>query len=84
MLGRPWSADAASQREVAVLRDDNQTLGEQQAATAEVLRVIASSPQDLQAVLDQIVDRAAVLCGVDNSALYRPEGDTPGLFHQMR
>ena len=68
--------DAASQREVAVLRDDNQTLGEQQAATAEVLRVIASSPQDLQAVLDQIVDRAAVLCGADNSALYRPEGDT--------
>src|SRR3954453_23306077 len=44
---------------------------EQQAATAEILRVIADSPTDLQAVLDTIVRNAVRLCDAAHSTLHR-------------
>lgn len=34
----------------------------QQSGTSEILRVIASSPTDLQAVLDAVAENAARLC----------------------
>ena len=44
---------------------------EQQTVTADVLRVIATAPTDLQAVLQAIVDAASRLCGAERAALNR-------------
>jgi signal transduction histidine kinase/putative methionine-R-sulfoxide reductase with GAF domain len=48
---------------------------EQQTATAEVLRVIASSPTDLAAVLDSIIRSAAQLTDADFSTILQAEGN---------
>src|SRR5688572_13230502 len=48
---------------------------EQQTATADILRVIASSPTDLRAVLDAVAEDAARLCDGDLSVIYRPDGE---------
>src|SRR5262249_18064512 len=48
---------------------------EQQAATTEILRVIASSPTDIQPVLDAIAQSAARVCGSDDAAIRLREGD---------
>src|SRR5262245_4768028 len=47
---------------------------EQQAATSEILRVIASAATDIQPVLDVIVESAARVCGVDRLVLRLREG----------
>ena len=47
---------------------------EQQTATSEILGVIASSPTDIQPVLDAIVKSAARVCGIDNVVLRLREG----------
>src|SRR5882724_9531665 len=47
----------------------------QQAATAEILKVIASSPSDVQPVFDVIVERAVRLCGARMGRVYRYDGN---------
>ena len=48
---------------------------EQQKATAEILRVMASSPADVQPVLDAIAETAAHICGATDAHIYRVAGD---------
>ena len=47
---------------------------ERQTATSEILRVIASSPTDVEPVLDAIARSAARLCGTDDVTVYLVEG----------
>ena len=48
----------------------------QQTALAEVLRVIASSPTDLRAVLQNVVESAARLCAADNVGIWQADGSS--------
>jgi len=48
---------------------------EQQTATSEILRVIASSPTDIQPVLNVVAENAARLCDAVDGVIGLPEGD---------
>ena len=48
---------------------------EQQTATSEILGVIASSPTDVQPVLDAIVESAARVCEADDAIVWRVDGN---------
>ena len=52
---------------------------EQQTATSEILGVIASSPTEIQPVLDTIAQSAARVCGSDDATIRLIEGDTVSL-----
>ncbi len=48
---------------------------EQQTATSDILGVIASSPSELQPVLEVIVKNAARVCGAEDASIRLVEGD---------
>jgi class 3 adenylate cyclase len=50
-------------------------LREQLAATARILRALASAPGNLQAVLDAVAEHAARVCGATDCVINRLDGD---------
>jgi len=68
-------ANAKLVRENKQLRRERNEGAEQQAATSEILRMIARSPADLQSVLDATAENAAKLCDALDAAVWRVDGD---------
>ncbi len=75
MTVEPQPTIAELQAENARLRQGLAVALEQQVTISEVLRVIAGSPTDLQAVLDAVAENAARLCGADDAMIRRADGN---------
>ena len=77
MADDPYARIAQLEAELRQARGERDEALEQQTATAEVLRVIASAPTDLYTVLQAILDAAAQLCEADNGQI-RERRDSDG------
>ena len=66
---------AGLERKVEERTQELQNSLEQQTAISEILRVISSSPTDVQPVLDAVAERAAHLCNAQISGVLAVDGD---------
>ena len=57
------------------LRRERDESLEREAATSDILRMIARAPADLQSVLDTIAERAAKLCDATDASIFRVDGN---------
>jgi len=72
----PKKSHTGSLKHVQTLKEELKEALEQQAATSEILRVIASSRTDLQPVLDTIAENASRLCNANDAQVRLIDGDT--------
>src|SRR5262249_21660626 len=59
--------------------DDLSESLEQQTATSEVLKIISSSPGDLEPVFQSVLANAISICGADRGLIYRQEREVYGI-----
>src|SRR5262245_50193428 len=71
----PEVSTVVGDQSVEELRRELAEAREQQAATAEILRVISGSPMDLHRVFTEIAVSAARLCDAYDAMIHRSDGD---------
>src|SRR4029450_5074540 len=79
----PFAESRTLREQVVQLRAAVAEYDEQQKATAEILRVISSSPTDTQPVFNSILESATRLCDAHRGALHLFDGESRTLVAEQ-